>query len=107
MFESKTSNGGKKQCRTCGCPLTLLLIEKRRWEHRVVCARCGEAKVGTVFGGVSAGGRKKKAPIASASAAPAARPAPRGLLISLAEVKRTRQAFFDEQDREERKQQGE
>jgi hypothetical protein len=91
MFESKTSNGGKKQCRTCGCPLTLLLIEKRRWEHRVVCARCGEAKVGTVFGGVSAGGRKKKA----------------GVLISLAEVKRTRQAFFDEQDREERKKQGE
>lgn len=107
MFESKTSNGGKKQCRTCGCPLTLLLLEKRRWEHRVVCARCGEAKVGTVFGGVSAGGRKKKALAAPAAAAPAARPAPKGLLISLAEVKRTRMAFFEEQDREERKNRGE
>jgi hypothetical protein len=36
---------GTGSCRVCKCPLLLLKLEKRRWEYRTVCARCGEAKI--------------------------------------------------------------
>jgi len=31
---------GEKNFKTCGCPLYLLRLERRRWESRSVCARC-------------------------------------------------------------------
>lgn len=33
----------KKACERCGCPLVLLKLEKRRWENRRICARCGDS----------------------------------------------------------------
>lgn len=33
---------GRGACKTCGCPLTLLRLERRRWENRTLCTRCGE-----------------------------------------------------------------
>ena len=33
---------GRGSCKTCGCPLTLLRLERRRWENRTLCTRCGE-----------------------------------------------------------------
>ena len=35
----------KANCEKCSCPMVLLKLEKRRWETRKICARCGEAKV--------------------------------------------------------------
>ena len=35
---------GEKNCKTCGCPLYLLRLERRRWEARSVCARCSAPK---------------------------------------------------------------
>lgn len=41
MITSPT-DPSKKACERCRCPLLLLRLEKRRWENRRICARCGE-----------------------------------------------------------------
>lgn len=41
MITSPT-DPSKKACEKCKCPLLLLRLEKRRWENRRICARCGE-----------------------------------------------------------------
>lgn len=44
MIATTNSDQGKKNCERCRCPLLLLRLEKRRWENRRICERCG-AKV--------------------------------------------------------------